>query len=420
MSGGTWFLLGFLVALVIGAMAWLAGRLRGVPAVWSSGGKADTAARVLHLPPDLLPHALGSGLRGVRGGDVLAILNPSDAGQAMIFGDPDVAAKYGEVVGPIPGQLAALVVGSNALIQAGISMGEQSGMLVRLTADSTRLFRQLEKTVDGSGAIMGVLRDAGGQFKHVIRFRPAIGLQALSGVTGALSAIAMQAQLAAIEREIRALAEDVHRVQVSLDIHATSRRVGVAEVLREVYEGSTSCGVLTQSAWDQIAPIASDVYRNSDFTKRELRAMLDELASKKSTGDRRGWLEKNQGRLIHKWIEAEQAEQAVLQYARLRLWWLATTADPALTHFVDDLSVKIVARQHRKGELAKAVREGLNRAGRTNRFDSIHSPFDTRALEKIVDRLSASLQEVGLLEIDDVRALVELEVEPVVKQIDST
>lgn len=407
MNGGIGFLLGLVVALLIAAIAWLAFRWRAVPARRTTGNEVERAARALRLRPDLLPQAFGNGARDIREGDVLTMLNPSDASQVMIFGSPDVAAKYGEVVGPIPSQLAAMAVGSNALVQAGIALGEQSGMLVRLTKDSTRLFGQLQKTVDGSGAVMGVLRGAGGQFRHVIRFQPAIGLQALSGVTGALSAIAMQAQLAAIERAIAALAEDVHRVQVTLDIHATSRIAGVSEVLRDVYEAATSAGVFTQAAWDQIAPIASDVYRNRDFTERELRAILNELAAKKSTGDRRGWLKKNQDRLIQKMIEAEHAEQAVLQYAGLRLWWLTTTADPALSHFVADLSNRIKGRQARREEMAKDIRARLDRAGQTIWFDWVHSPLDTKAVERTVEKLVASLQDSGLLTIDDVRALTD-------------
>jgi hypothetical protein len=63
-------------------------------------------------------------------------------------------------------------------------MGERSGLLVRLTPESARLLKQLPKTVDAQGAFLGVIRGAGGKFQHVIRFKPAAGLQALSGITG--------------------------------------------------------------------------------------------------------------------------------------------------------------------------------------------------------------------------------------------
>ena len=351
-------------------------------------------------------------LRGISRGDMLAVLNPSNPdGEVLLFGDGMDVSQFGEEIGPIPGQLAAVAVGSNALVQAGIALGEQSGTLVRLTPESARLFKQLQKTVDAQGAFLGVLRGAGGKFEHVIRFNPAMGLQALSGITGALSAIAMQAQLAAIERALASLADDVRVVQQMLDNQTSSSLAGVREVLEEVYESVRATGAFSQIAWDQVAPLAGPVFANRDLANRRLRDLITELGTKKSTSDRRAWLKKNSRRLFLALSESEDAERSVIQYAGLRLWRLTAIQDSTLPYYQLDLEKKLRDREWRRGSSQVSMREALEAAGETHWFDWLHSPIDSRAVEKGVASLIAGLQETGLLTAQDVQILTSPELQ---------
>ena len=67
----------------------------------------------------------------IQHGDWLAVPHPDDPELALVFGAQN--QHLGSVIGSVPVQLAEVAVGANALVQAGISMGEQAGMLVRLT-----------------------------------------------------------------------------------------------------------------------------------------------------------------------------------------------------------------------------------------------------------------------------------------------
>ena len=364
-----------------------------------SSGLTDLQPSNSRLLPDLQRKGLltRSTLRPVRRGDSIVLINPGDSDEVMIFGSEVVGSEYGEVIGRIPAQLATVAVGANALAKAGIDLSEQAGILVRLTPESSLRMAQLGKTVDSSGNTLGVLRGSNGRIDHIIRFRPASGAQALVGVTGMLAAVAMQAQMAEIARAIGHLTEAVAGIQESLDIQFASRIHGTSEILEEVFQSANAHGRLTQASWDQIASIGAEVFINRKESEQILDALLCRAASKKSTGDRRKWLRENQSRLVTALTNLELAEQCVLQYASLRLWWLISVNDPTLDHHVQDLKQKISTRQVRKSVAHSATRTTLNAVGEVTWFDWTHSPIDTKAVRSGIRRLIGDLQDRGLL-----------------------
>ena len=398
-TDGGWIALAVLALAVAVVLSWL---------VTSTRGRSDTTTQTTPVPqsdPDsgeILPAPDPSGvfetsLDGlVSHGDLLVVPDPDDPDQVLVFGDHGRVAGLGEIVANIPGQLAAVAVGAEALAKAGIAIGEQSGMLVRLTKESTQALRTLQ-TVRESGVVMGVLRDNTGVFRHVIRFRPVQGVQALTGITGVLGAVAMQAQLASIEKALAELTADVARVQVTLDNRASAEQSAVELVLLEIYRGAQATGLLTQAAWDQVAPLALPVRQNVEYAKSRLGALLDELNTRKSVGERRSWLRKNDAVLRQALAAVARTNQAHVQYSALRVWWLSVSGDRSLEHFVRELPDLIRSQRDRRELAGESVARALKGAGRTWWFDRAHSPFDTSALEKHVERLTESLTTTGFL-----------------------
>ena len=232
-----------------------------------------------------------------------------------------------------------------------------------------------------------------------------MGIQALTGVTGVLSAVAMQAQLAAIEKSIASVSEDVSRVQLTLDIQAASRIRGVSEALQDLYESASATGIMTEATWSQVAPLGAQAFTNRDYADRRLRALLEDLGDRKSTADRRSWFKKYQPELIDAMLELDEAERSVIQFTILRLWWLNVTNDPALTYYAEDLSSRLLDRSERRDAVKLAVASTIHDAAKSAWFHWVLSPFDTRSNERAVERLLASLMESGLLSTRDVQVL---------------
>lgn len=340
----------------------------------------------------------------VEAGDLLVIVDPEDDAQILVFGDPQRAAGLGEVVGAIPGQLAAVAVGADALVKAGIAVGEQSGLLVRLTAESSRAVANLNKTSDRTGAVMGVLRDQRGTFRHVVRFRPARGVAALSSLTNVFGAVSMQAQLASIEKTLRALAENVRQVQSTLDNRAEADRRALAMQLEEIYRAARATGLLTQSAWDQIAGSGRDAIRDVEFAQLELDSLMDGIKTRTSVAKRREWIDKNEGLLRARLAALDRANCTLVQYQALRIWWLSITEDPSLDHYLAELRENVASLHRLPTAVRSDIADALDQAGKTWWFDRVHSPFHTQAVVERYGRVSSDLRgapapsELGAIE----------------------
>jgi len=124
---------------------------------------------------------------------------------------------------------------------------------------------------------MGALRGAGGKFAHILRFKTASALQSVSGIGGALSAIAMQAQLASIEAAIGEVGNKVDALQATVDRVRESDGLATREVILEVYRAIQSTGALTRAMWEQIAPLNQPVRRLRKYAELEAEALTRKL-----------------------------------------------------------------------------------------------------------------------------------------------
>lgn len=333
----------------------------------------------------------------VSTGDALVVVDPRDSGAALVFGSSEIAHQLGEVVGAVPGELAKAAVGGNALLQAGVVAGEQSGLLVRLTKESTKAMRELKKIDAGDGAVMGVLRGDAGKFKHIVRFKPAGLVQNAANAGNVISAVAMQAQLAAIERAIADVAEDVREIQATLDITAMSKQDAVSRVLHEAYAVARDTGELSQAAWDQIAPMRLSVEEKLAYAERNLDHLLSNLERQDGTGDRVHWLEKNKGRLRTALWLVYESERTEMQFHALRLWWAASTADQSLPAYQENLGVLVEQLDQRRIARSKRVKRALKDAGETWWFDHMHSPIDSHRVSRRAAALRTDLKREGLM-----------------------
>ena len=331
-------------------------------------------------------------------GQALYIEDPNDARQLIVIGGEDAAASLGEVVGSIPGQMAGILVGADALVKAGIAVGEQSGMLVRLHADSAKALREGRKVYDSTGKMMSVVQDANGKFSHVLRIAPGTGVQALSAGTGILSAVAMQAQLASIERKLQEVLDGVRDLQASIDRHEQAQLDGMDRTLNDIYQGARTAGVLTQSAWDQLAPLRKFIDEHHVNAELKVKSLIDELKKRKTTGDRRAWFKDSGPKLEKALAQLAQAERALIQFEALRVWWLALTDDAAAGHYATQLRDRVTLRRESRGDLESQTLAALEAARETWAWDFVHSPWDSTKVETQAVILRNRLRELSLLD----------------------
>ena len=330
-------------------------------------------------------------------GQPIIVADPMNQNQVIVLGGDEAAAAVGEVIGPIPGQMAGMLVGADAMVKAGIAVSEQSGVLVRVAGDSAKALREGRKVYDSSGKLLAVVQDANGKFIHVLRIQPLKGVQALSAGTGALSAIAMQAQMAAIEKKLQEVLDGVRDLQASIDRHEQAQLDGMDRTLNDIYQGARTSGVLTQAAWDQLAPLRKFIDEHHANAELKVKALVDDLAKQKSTGDRRGWFRTYGPKLEKALAQLAQAERSLIQFEALRTWWLALTDDAAAGHYAEQLRARLDERRRARGAIEEATLQALESARDTWVWDFVHSPWDSSKVETQAVQLRNRLNAEGLL-----------------------
>jgi len=331
-------------------------------------------------------------------GDLLVY--PSDfANEVLVFGSESEAQKLGEIVQRIPRDLTRAAVGSDALAKLGAGAGEQGGMLVRLTKESTQHYNELRKMKDAAGATMGVLRQTDGKFARVIRFKAATGLQRIGGVTGALQGMALQAQLASIEKAIGRVVDKVERVQNSLDWTREADARATRAVVMEVYRASQATGTLTPAMWDQIAPLGHSVRRLQEHAKLELQSMaqqLDELAGKRVKQRRTELISLEKGDLERAFSNLQHANRTLAQFHALRMWHLIESGDPTLSSYQAELLNEIDDQEQLLRQVRSVFMAAVGGAGERGKIESILSPFDAHRLEQAAQSLLEQLDAIRM------------------------
>jgi hypothetical protein len=329
-------------------------------------------------------------------GDLLVY--PTDStNEVLVFGSESKAQKLGTIVQRMPQDLARAAVGADVLMKVATVAGEQGGLLVRLTKESTQHYNELQKMKDVAGATMGVLRQTDGKFAHVIRFKAATGLQRIGGVTGALQGMALQSQLASMEKAIGQVADKVEGVQSSLDWAREADARATRAVVMEVYRASQATGTLTPAMWDQIAPLGYSVRRLQEYAKLKLLSMahqLEELEGKKVKQRRTELTTLEKGDFERAFANLQHANRTLAQFHALRMWHLIVSGDPALRSYQAELLREMEGQGELLRQVLTAFEGAVGDAGERGRVERILSPFDARRLERAAQSLLGQLDAI--------------------------
>jgi len=383
-----------IATLVVVALTPVWARRAQTQAVTSPSGPPATARG----PATDIARALGSWLEaaGVEPAPDNVIVHAQGDGTAIVFGSDHAVDGIGETLERLPRQLTTMAVGSNAVIQGIITGGEMSGRLVRLSQQTVEAMKTGKKLVDANGNILGVIQNGKGKFKHVVRFKDMGNLQALSGATGALSAMAVQAQLQRIEDAIAALDTKVSFLVDEVFIDARATTLALDQVIGVNYRIARQAGELTPATWEPVSQLALPLAVHHNKTLLRLDKLGRELQGiGRGTKDRKDTLKHllEDERLLD-WLELSlEATRLRSGQDAMRLWHAITTNDQAAPTMARILRTEMAERHQLLLDVHRQLVREVEQMPEVKAWRKLN-PLRYNKLEKLVDRTSPKMAEV--------------------------
>lgn len=259
-----------------------------------------------------------------------------DGNRALVFGHDEDFDDFGTTMSTLTDTIAAGLTRGNAALQAALGAGEVSGRIVMLTAESAAQLKALGPVKDATGATLGVVRNADGKWANVLRFRKAEKVASAASLGPALSAIALQMQLAAISKKLDGVQQSVDRIEEHQnDSLAASIESTFATALRH-YERFQLTGAISADDWQEITTWLNDAETNARQLARKVDRLLNDLDAVKGSGDRRardrneGLAKLDKSRPTATLYLYMRAQQVVVLGEMLRVNRRGTTSDPNL------------------------------------------------------------------------------------------
>lgn len=182
---------------------------------------------------------------------VLVVPGTSDD-EVYVFGAPENLDMFGTTVIQTPMQLGSWATRTKAAVDGVQTYQQMVGRLMLVDPEMAAAVRAGSAAKDKAGEVLALVRGSKGRFQHVARLKGVGGLAAAASMTNALSAMALQAQLDRIEKQLTAISEQVGSVQRQQlrEWHAEAR--AVQDQLAEVYRTARSVETLSDNNWGQI------------------------------------------------------------------------------------------------------------------------------------------------------------------------
>lgn len=264
-----------------------------------------------------------------------ALYIPIDSGRKYLaVSHPD--ARVEGRTSSVPSQLAGAAVAGQAGLEAMVKAGQLTARLVVVDDKTAKAIKAGTMVTDKAGDMLGIIRESGGnKWSGLTRIKPLSGGLAKSASAGpaVLSAIAMQAQLAQVEKSISEVRDAVNAVQGHLQASDQASVEGRRDTLATVYRTAQETGQMTQSLWDQIQDLEAPLRRDVRLADRYLGEEVSKLEHGASglVSARLKWLEEAAAPLTAAVAGVADARRSLVQFSMLRLWWLAVVEDPTLS-----------------------------------------------------------------------------------------
>ncbi|MCU1602170.1 MAG: hypothetical protein JWO22_2879 [Frankiales bacterium] len=342
----------------------------------------------------------------------------ADAGAALYI-PIDPGRKYLAVTHPdariegrtSPSQLAGAAVAGQAGLEALVKAGQLTARLVVVDPTTARAIKAGAMVTDKAGEMLGIVRGSNGAWSGLTRIKPLSGGLVKSAAAGPalLSAIAMQAQLAQVEKSISEVRDAVNAVKGYLEAAEEASVEGRRGTLATVYRTAQETSQMTQPLWDQIQDLEAPLRRDVKLADRFLAKAVSELEQGAFglVRSRLKWLEEAGGPLAAAVAGVADARRSLVQFSMLRLWWLAVVQDPTLASRQSQLLELLAELPDHTVEQARTEKV-LAAAGELKTHHRVLAPRKHKQVASGVQH--AQLEMHGLpWKIVDVRRTAELE-----------
>lgn len=339
-----------------------------------------------------------------------ALYIPIDSGRKYLaVAHPD--ARVEGRAWSVPSQLVGAAVAGQTGLEALVKAGQLTGRLVVVDPTTAKAIKAGAMVTDKAGEMLGVIRGSDGLWSGLTRIKPLSGGLVKSAAAGPtmLSAIALQAQLAQVEKSISEVRDAVNAVKGYLEAAEEASVEGRRGTLATVYRTAQETSQMTQPLWDQIQDLEAPLRRDVKLADRFLAEAVSELEQGAFglVGSRLKWLEEAGGPLAAAVAGVADARRSLVQFSMLRLWWLAVVEDPTLASRQSQLLELLAELPDHTVERARTEKV-LAAAGELKTHHRVLAPRKHKQVASGVQH--AQLEMHGLpWKIVDVRRTAELE-----------
>lgn len=292
------------------------------------------------------------------------------SGDVVAFGEAAAVELLDGVRDTVPEALVRQARSALASTEALGAMAEQAtGAVLRLTPESQRLLAQYEP-LQTSGGMLGVLRGADGKINHQLVFEtPAASM--VAGLPAIVSAVALQQQLAAIERKLEAIGAGIDYLTELEHIEVEAELLAAIGILGRVFDATTRTGELSDDDWHSVSNVELAVKTLHGRTSAHLRDLEDLFDDEDpSLGQRVKQLSSTvSDRHIGAWLHFHvQADRALTQWESLHLIRRIDKGSADVDRIVAQTRDGIVTRHRHMAALAEGFAAYLADAGQVHRW----------------------------------------------------
>ncbi|NUK07837.1 hypothetical protein HRW23_34620 [Streptomyces lunaelactis] len=277
---------------------------------------------------------------------VLVLPGTSDD-EVYAFGARENLDVFGTTVIQTPMQLGSWATQAKAAVDGVQAYQQMVGCIVRVDPEMAGAIRAGRAAKDKAGEVLALVRNSKGRFEHVARLKGVGGLAAAASMTNALSAMALQAQLDRIEKQLTTISEQVGSVQRQQLREWNSEARAAQLQLAEVYRTARSAETLSEMNWRQIesSGILLRQHLLHDIDRlREAITTLEDVARDRTLRGRERRLTDSVEVLLASGAALEDSSRSWVQFSTLRLWRMTVVDDPTLESYREELAAYI-ARQ---------------------------------------------------------------------------
>ncbi|MFP3714715.1 hypothetical protein [Puerhibacterium sp. TATVAM-FAB25] len=359
-----------------------------VAAAITLGPRRRSAPAPTTLAPVVNPkRALDDGALEPVIDDEVLILPSTVENEVFAFGDPANVREIGVPVTSSPAQLAAQATRAKAVMDGVVAYQQMVGSIVQVDAKMAAAVRAARAAKDGTGEVLAVVRGAKGHFDHIARLRSVKGLVAASSVTNAVAAMAVQAQLERVEKQLTALSEQIADVHCELLTQWDAKARAAEALLAQTYRTAGLAETLSVTNWGRVESAGLEIlahfYKDNDELAKAV-SQLERLASSRSLKHREMQIEKRTAAVVAAHRALARSSKSWVQYSMLTIWRMAVLEDPSLEphrldleHFIDQQAATIE-------QLAQRTDTAIRQLGDFRWWRSVQHPVSRTRLPAMV------------------------------------